>query len=66
MARKYNYTTQPHAGQSHARARLTDGEVEMIRQLHESGELGYRRIARKFEISKRHVRDLVHYRRRVA
>lgn len=37
-------------GEDHPRAKLTDHEVELIRQMHESG-LSYRKIAEKFEIS---------------
>jgi len=50
-------------GENHPRATLTDGEVEMIRKLHEQG-LGYKRIASKFECGVRTVRDIVSYRRR--
>lgn len=53
-------------GESHPRARLTDWEVELIRQLHEDLEepIGYRRLAAIFEVSKRTIRDVCAYRRR--
>lgn len=35
-------------GETHHRAKLTDKDVAMIVELHESG-LGYRRIAQKFD-----------------
>lgn len=52
-------------GQHHPRARLTDHDVDLIRALHEGEDgLGYRVIARKFEVSVRTVRDICHYQRR--
>jgi hypothetical protein len=51
-------------GESHPRVRLTDWEVELIRILHEEDSLGYRRLAAIFEVSKRTIRDICHYRRR--
>lgn len=50
-------------GENHPHARLTNGEVENIRLLYEGG-MGYKRIAAKFEIGVRTVRDIVNYRRR--
>ncbi len=35
-------------GKSHSRARLTDREIDLIRELHEKG-LSYGQIAEKFE-----------------
>ncbi len=61
-------------GQAHGRAVLTDEEVERIRALRES-ELGLppasrfwttRRLAEKFEVSRRQVVNIVHYRQRVS
>lgn len=53
-------------GESHPRVRLTDGEVELIRLLHEDEHepVGYRRLAAIFEVSKRTIRDICAYRRR--
>jgi len=45
-------------GESHPRARLTDHEIDLIRELHEEG-LGYKKIAVKFETSPGHVRSIV-------
>lgn len=57
-------------GEGHPRAHLTDGEVELIRQLAEGDEdnprMSYGEIARKFEISKGTVWDIVNYRRRAS
>ncbi len=51
-------------GESHPRAKLSNRDVELLLVLRREG-WGYARLAVKFEISKRHVRDLVHGRRRV-
>lgn len=39
-------------------AKLTDHDVDLIRELHDEG-LGYRKIAKKFEISPSAVRHIV-------
>lgn len=51
-------------GEDHPRAVLSDREVELMRQLHEEGELGLTALARKFEVSKRTVWRIVTYRLR--
>jgi hypothetical protein len=48
---------------SHHNAKLTDDEVELLRQLRDGG-MSYRLLAEKFEIAIRTVRDIVSYRRR--
>lgn len=50
-------------GHDHHRAKLTNGEVDMILRMHDEG-WGYRRLADKFEIDKGTVRDIVKGRRR--
>lgn len=50
-------------GEAHPRARLSDEDIDLIRELHEAG-VGYRTIAAKFETSKSTVRDIVKCRRR--
>ncbi len=50
-------------GETHHRAVLSDQDVDMIRDLYETG-LSYRQIADKFEISKSHARDVIKCRRR--
>ncbi|HHV49092.1 MAG TPA: hypothetical protein GXX56_09065 [Rhodocyclaceae bacterium] len=50
-------------GEDHPNAKLTDGEVEMIRQLHEEG-VSYKVLAEKFEISKGAVAKICRYERR--
>lgn len=48
------------SGQMHPAAKLTNNEVELIRQLHEDG-MSVRAIARKMEISKSQVCRIVNY-----
>lgn len=50
-------------GDSHHNAKLTDTDVELLRALRGEG-WGYRKLAAKFEVSKRLVRDIIHDRRR--
>ena len=51
-------------GEDHPNAKLTDGEVEMIQQLHEEDGLSYKELAEKFEISKGAVAKICRYDRR--
>lgn len=54
-------------GASHARAKLSEADIELIHYLHDAG-LSYGQIARKFDdgvtVSKGHVRDIIKGRRR--
>lgn len=50
-------------GETHHNAKLTDHEVELIRQLHEQG-LTYERLAEKFEVSKWAIGMICRYQRR--
>ncbi|OZI23739.1 hypothetical protein CAL26_09925 [Bordetella genomosp. 9] len=52
-------------GEDHQRATLTDAEVELMRQLREVDGWTYDQLAEKFEVSRRHARDIVNYRKRV-
>lgn len=52
-------------GETHPRAKLSDHEVELIRELAEGG-MSQRLIAEKFEISRGTVADIVSFRRRAA
>lgn len=38
-------------GDSHHNAKLTDHEVELLRQLHREKAMGYKKLAAKFECS---------------
>jgi predicted DNA binding protein len=44
--------------------RLTDHEVELVRQVYEMGGISLRELADKFEVSKQHIHDIVTFRRR--
>lgn len=50
-------------GETHHRAKLTDHDIDLIRELHEEG-LSYKVIAEKFDIGKSTVADIVKCRRR--
>ena len=50
-------------GETHHRARLTDHDVDLIRELREHG-LTYQEIADKFECGRSTVRDIIKCRRR--
>ncbi|NFV82111.1 hypothetical protein [Magnetospirillum aberrantis] len=50
-------------GEDHPGAKLTDSEVELIRQLRESG-MSYGVLADKFDVSKSCIADICKYRRR--
>lgn len=44
-------------GEDHQNAKLTNDEVDMMMRLRDEG-WGWAKLAEKFEISKRHVRDI--------
>jgi len=50
-------------GEDHQNAKLTNSEVDRIRELHDGG-LGYQRLAAMFEVSKSTIRMIVKYERR--
>lgn len=52
-------------GESHGRAKLTDHEIDLMRQLKEEG-MSAKEIAEKFEVSKRYVYKLVNFERRAS
>lgn len=52
-------------GEDHPRAKLTDHDVDLIRELHEAHGLSTTMIARKFEITPRWALRLVQYTGRV-
>lgn len=51
-------------GESHKDARLSDHEIEVLREMHEVHGFGYRRLARIFELAVATVRDICKYRTR--
>lgn len=46
-------------GEDHPNATLTDHDVEMLLELRETENWGYRRLAKHFDISKSQVRRIV-------
>lgn len=48
-------------GEDHQRAKLTDQDVERMRQLHEVDGIGYRRLCKMFEVSHTAVRRICNY-----
>lgn len=65
--RKYlalNESGTQRIGEDHQRAKLTDAQVDEMRDLYEAKAMGYRLLAKRFEVSKRTVRDIVQYKKR--
>ena len=54
----------PRRGEEHHRAKLTDAEVELMRQMHEEGDLSLCVLAVAFGVGKSTVRQIVTYRSR--
>ncbi len=52
-------------GETHGRAKLSDHEIDLVRQLKEEG-MPATEIAEKMEISKRYVYKLANYERRAS
>ena len=51
-------------GEHHQKAKLSDQDVEWIRQLHEEHGISYPKLAAKFEISERMIGCICRYERR--
>lgn len=52
-------------GERHPLAKLSDHEVDLVRELHDDGNgMSYSEIALKMEVSKSSVADMCKYRRR--
>lgn len=51
-------------GEEHHRAKLTNGEVELMRSEYETGGWSLQALADKFEVAKSTVQDIVTFRRR--
>lgn len=56
-------------GEDHPKAKLTDEQIEAMRAEYEHGQevgppVGYRALAKKYGVSRTHVRDLVQFKRR--
>lgn len=50
-------------GEDHPNSKLTDSEVETIRQMNEGG-MSYKTLAEKFEVSKGSIAKICRYERR--
>ena len=61
MSRREGYRYK--RGETHPRAKLSDDDVRLVRELHDEG-LGYKRIAEKFETSRSTVRNVCTHRTR--
>jgi hypothetical protein len=61
MARYYNRRTDGRIGQRHWRARLSDGDVQLVRTLHQEHGLGYTALSRKFDQPRATIRDICKY-----
>lgn len=48
-------------GDDHPKAKLTNREVELMRQLHEEDSLGYKKLSKIFETHVDTVRDICNY-----
>jgi len=48
-------------GETHHRAKLSDDQVDRMRELHEEQGVGYRTLAKMFDVSKSTARDICQY-----
>lgn len=51
-------------GEDHPGAKLTDAQVDEIRELHEDGLVGYKWLAKHFGVPVRTIREIIQCRRR--
>lgn len=51
-------------GEDHHNAKLSDAQVEAMRDRHENDGIGYRRLAKEFGVDRGVARDICTYRRR--
>lgn len=51
-------------GEDHHRAKLTDAEVDKIRELYETGLFSYRKLAREFGTNRSTIQMICRYERR--
>lgn len=65
---KHHHEGHKHTrGEAHPKVTLSDHEIELMRQLHEEyptghpKHLGYRRLAKKFNVAKTTVRAICNY-----
>ena len=48
-------------GESHHRAKLSDADVDLVRELREAHGISYEEIAKKFAVSKSEVAEICRY-----
>ena len=53
-------------GEDHPNAKLTDREIELIRDMHEVNGMSYLELAKRFEVSKGSIAKICRYERRGA
>ena len=53
-------------GETHHRSKLSDADVDLMRDLHEDHGLWYDRLSKRFGVAKSTVRDIVTYRHRIS
>lgn len=53
------------SGEDHPNCKLTDRDIELMRELYDVYGIGYKKLAEKFECSPAHARDVVKYRTRL-
>lgn len=63
LVKNYKRAGKYATGQRHGRSKLTDHEVELMREMHESG-MAEKDLAEKFEISRSQVCKLVNFKQR--
>lgn len=51
-------------GEAHHNAKLTDAEVDQIRDLHENGAMGYKMIAHNYSVHRNTVKDICDFKHR--
>lgn len=64
MAKKER-AAYPRRGEDHHRATLTDSDVELMRKMHEEGDMTLYDLAVAFGCGKSTVHDIVTYKKRV-
>lgn len=53
-------------GEAHYRAKISDRDVDLIRDIYEEGLASYSTLAAVFNTSKENIRDIITFRRRCA
>ena len=51
----------PKCGESHGKAKFTNGEVELMRKLHEEDGMTIKELAEKFEATKGYISKVCQY-----